>query len=408
MYSAMKVIFLSFLVLALSGTTYAGSYLSSAHGNAGFGVCRSDVSGLGYARGNCAHCHEQHASIAGAEPLPTSGSPSPFALFADNFNSSKTTGAYVQEDNFCFYCHINVGAVQSEGGITNYQYSNTFGGYTTNSATDILGAFNLGSYHNLYDIQRFAKTKFSFFKGLSNPCVACHNPHLAKRNKAYPNDPSYTAISRPTDHENLWGDDTDERMSKYTTYRSPYYYGSNTTYEPNNSALYDGSLTPDYNSFCLDCHQYQVPTTQSASMNPNTPAGYLTAIDWSASGDMHGERPRVNDIDGSPKNFGTVKAPYNATPVQSNYVLSCLDCHEPHGSVLVSGAGRPSSYLLRKEVNSNRVDGCGPGEGAFCESDFCGSCHTFSHCGGPQNCFGCHYHGAYGINCYGPWWDANF
>ncbi len=394
MYSTMKVVSLSLLVLALSGTACAGPYLSSAHGNAGFGVCRSDVSGLGYAWGNCAHCHEQHASIAGAEPEPVSGAPSPFALFVDNFNAGKTAGPYVKQDDFCFYCHINVGAVQSGGGVTNYQFSDTFGGYTTHNATDILGAFNLGSYHNLYDIQRFAKTKFTFFKDVSNPCVACHNPHLARQNKDHPTDPSYSAISRPTDHENLWGDDAGERMSNYT-YRPPYYYGSTTTYEPGGVTLHNGDLMPDYNAFCLDCHQYQVPTTQSASMNPNTPAGYLTAIDWSASGDRHGGGPRANDVDGNPKGFGTIIAPYNTSP-EGNYVLSCLDCHEPHGSVLVSG--RPSSYLLRKEVNNNRVDGCGPGfdERAFCETDFCSSCHTFSHCGGPQGCFQCHYHGAYG------------
>lgn len=258
----------------------AGPYLNSAHGDTSYGVNRASTATLGYARANCAHCHEQHASIDGTEPAPAGGSPSPFALFADNFNNIITTGPYSQADNICFYCHINTGAAQTEGGITNNQYSNTFGGYTTYSATDILGAFNLSSsYHNLYDIQRFAETKFSFFKETSNPCVACHNPHLAKRNKAYPADPTYTAISRPTDHEKLWGDDANERMSNYTSYRPPYYFGSTATYEPNNSALHDGSLVPDYNAFCLDCHQYQVPTTQSVSRNPSTPAGFLTAID---------------------------------------------------------------------------------------------------------------------------------
>jgi len=403
------MISLFFVLLIYGHVAMAGPYLDSAHGNytpsPGYGVNRTATANSGYARGNCAHCHEQHASIGGSEPAPASGSASPFALFADNFDN-KIIGPYVQTDNFCFYCHVNVGAVQTEGSITNKQYSNTFGGYTIDSATDIMGAFSLNSYHNLYDIQDFAKTKFDFFKDSSNPCVACHNPHRAKRNKAHPTDPSYTAISRPTDHENLWGDDANERMSNYTYYRPPYYYGSNATYEPDGSALHDGSLIPDYNAFCLDCHQYQVPTSQSASMNPNTPATYLTAINWSASGDMHGERSRIYDVNGTGNSrTGTIIAPYNVVPVQSNYVLSCLDCHEPHGSVLVSG--RPSSYLLRKKVNNNRVDGCGPGfdERAFCETDFCGSCHTFSHCGGPQGCFQCHYHGAYGN---GPGWCGSW
>ncbi len=400
------------LILFHHGFAVAGPYLDSAHGETTIGVNRSSTATSGYARGNCAHCHEQHASIKGAEPAPAGGLPSPFALFADNF-SNKTTGPYVQTDNFCFYCHINVGAVQTEGGIINKLYSNTFGGYTTDDATDILGAFNLSSsYHNLYDIQRFAKTKFAFFKDSSNPCVACHNPHLAKRNKAHVTDPTYTAISRPTDPDNLWGDDANERMSNYTSYRPPYYYGSTVTYEPNDSALHDGSLMPDYNAFCLDCHQYQVPTTQSTSRNPDTPSGYLTAIDWSASGDMHGERARLFKVDGSdnpiPRNDpslppGSIKGPYNVAPVQSNYVLSCMDCHEAHGSYF------NSSFLLRREINNDVVEASGPpGSEVVYQQRLCERCHTWNHCGGPNGCFTCHYHGAQNKGCAGPWSGPNF
>ena len=68
---------------------YAGPYLDSAHGNSSYGVKRSITELSDYARGNCAHCHEMHASIGGAEPEPASGSASPFCLFADNFRFSK-------------------------------------------------------------------------------------------------------------------------------------------------------------------------------------------------------------------------------------------------------------------------------------------------------------------------------
>lgn len=401
--------FIILLLILPANTTFGGPYFNSAHGNNSYGVDRSSTAALGYPRDNCAHCHEQHASIKGTEPAPAAGSPSPFSLFADNFNNSKTTGPYVQADDFCFYCHVNSNAVQIEGGITNNQYSNTFGGYTAHDATDIIGAFNLGSYHNLYDIQQFAKSRFSFFKKSSNPCAACHNPHLARRNKTHPDAPTYTAISRPSDHENLWGDDSNERMSRYTSYRSPYYFNSTTIYEPDASTVSDGSTTPDYNTFCLDCHQYQVPTSQSSSQNPNTPSGYLTAIDWSSSGEMHGERPRLFKIDGSDnpiprsdssKPAGSITAPYNVTPVQSNYVLSCLDCHEAHGSYL------NSSYLLRREVNNNVV-GAVAGTTLY-QQNFCQSCHTWNHCGGPTVCFMCHYHGARNKGCAGPWSKLNF
>ncbi len=411
-----KQLILSIIILSLvfihSDITVAGPYLNSAHGNAAAGVNRSSTASLGYARANCTHCHEQHTSIGGTEPAPASGAPSLFGLFSDNF-SDITTGPYVQTDNFCFYCHVSVGAVQTEGGITNKQYSNTFGGYTTNSTTDILGAFNLSSsYHNLYDVKRFSKTNFPFFKNSSNPCVACHNPHRAKGNKNHPADPTYTAISRPSDHENLWGDDANERMSNYVSYRPPYAYGSTTTYEPAGSALHNGSLMPDYNTFCLDCHKNQVPTTQTVSQNPNTPAGYLTAINWAGSGDMHGERARLFNVDGSDnpiprtdssKPPGSILGPYNAAPVQGNYVLSCLDCHEAHGTYF------KSSYLLRREVNNDVVDGTGPpGSQVIYQQHFCERCHTWNHCGGPNSCFLCHYHGAQDKGCAGPWTGPNF
>ena len=399
----MKRIFVYFIAFIFCQTTYvyAGNYKDSAHGDNTHGVERTSTSQ--YATGNCAHCHEQHASISGVEPTPDSGDaagPGVNCVFAQNFNISKTTGPYIPDDNFCFYCHTNMSSVQS-GGIVNNEFSCVFGSYSPALAGGILDAFNLsanktnGSYHNLYDIWRFAKSRFNFFKDESNPCVACHNPHLAKRNKANTTDPAYSVLSLPSDHNNLWGDsaDSSERMSRYTTYRPPY-YNSTATYEPDGSAIHNGSKMPDYNTFCLDCHQHEVPSTRTTSMHPDTTPGYLTAIDWGASGDMHGGRPRINSVDGMAENqTGTILNPYHDSP-DSNYVLSCMDCHEPHGSVLVSA--RPSSYLLRKKVNNNVVEGCGILVENFCETDFCGSCHTFDHCGADQSCFECHYHGGVG------------
>ena len=82
----------------------SGVYLNSAHGNTSYGVNRIDTFNLGYSKANCAHCHEQHASINGSEPNPVNGNPSPYLLFANNFTS--------QSENFCFYCHKGSGSVQ--------------------------------------------------------------------------------------------------------------------------------------------------------------------------------------------------------------------------------------------------------------------------------------------------------
>ncbi|MFH1009099.1 MAG: hypothetical protein V1800_16620, partial [Candidatus Latescibacterota bacterium] len=333
----------------------AGPYLASAHGGA-TGVKRvSPGFTADYTTGNCAHCHEQHASINGEEPDPENQRPSPFALFADNFNTAKTSAPYGVNDNFCFYCHSSMGSLQSGGGIFNFSFARTFGGYTSINPNGILEAFNQtawsenGSCHNLYDIWRFAKGRaegdpnWSFFKSSSNPCVACHNPHAAKRNKANPANPAYTAISRPVRHDEIWGDGPGETMKDYAAgvggvYRSPYMYNSTSTFEPAGSEMHDGSKIPDYNTFCLDCHKDPVPSSNSvafsrsfgrAGLIPPPPSGFLAAINWGPNGDIHGGKLRKNPVDYDPGHWGTIEAPYNLVPVQANYVLSCLDCHEP-------------------------------------------------------------------------------
>ncbi len=326
-------LFLLFLLLACRGApALAGPYADSAHGNAAAGVRRSATDAAGYVQGNCAHCHEQHASIAGVEPAPASGAASPFALFADNF-SRRVAAPYNQADDFCFFCHAVSGSLQV-GGITNYQYCRTFGGSTVSQVAGILAAFNLRSYHNLEDVRSFAAGRFSYFKSASNPCVSCHNPHRARRNREYPRDPAYSAVSRPTDHENLVT--TSMGATFGSAYEPPYCTG--TTREPasSGSAAAGRAATPDYVSFCTSCHN-SVNQVYSSLYNRN-----LQRIDWwSASGAKHGARDRT---DSSPS--PTAAPPYN---VNYDYLLSCLDCHEPHGSSNVT--------LIRTRVNGGELAG---------------------------------------------------
>lgn len=132
----------------------SGPYLNSAHGNSTYGVNRTSLSTFGYSQGNCVHCHEQHASIGGAEPNPTGG-PDKYALFSNSFNTSKTIKPYLQSDSICFYCHIGTGTYQTSA-FFNYSYSYTFGGCSSTDCptANIFDAFNGLSYHNLYDIWR--------------------------------------------------------------------------------------------------------------------------------------------------------------------------------------------------------------------------------------------------------------
>ena len=395
----MKKILLGLITLMFfgNGFAYAGTYLDSAHGNSTHGVDRKSTTQ--YAIGNCAHCHEQHASIGGTQPDPADAPPVPskFCLLADNFDTSATAKLYLQSDNVCFYCHCKVTDTTQTMAFDNYSYSRTFGGNVDATPASIMDAFNItsGSYHNLNDILNFAKSASgwpSTFTADSNPCSACHNVHIAQRSCGKPTgsyDPAKSAISKPSDHNNLWGDDDgtgvnlSERMSAYpATYQAPYYYARTPTkYEPANNATSDGSNLPNYAAFCLDCHVNAVSKGATS----------LTAINWTNSGidpDKHGQTAADSGSD-----YGELIAPYaNATGI---YALSCSDCHEPHGS--------SNEWLLRTEVNAKSGISIST-SGVWYE--FCTACHsvvlggTGSHssvtsgsgCSSSDN--SCHKHGA--------------
>jgi len=334
---SLSVPFLALLLLVLPTIpAKAGTYTESAHGDSQAGVFRPIIgnappSGFGYARGNCTHCHEQHASISGTEPAPVTG-PAFFTLFAPNFDRSTQTHPYTEADNFCFFCHSGNGSAQV---VHNNDYSQNFG-CASQGPTSIMNQMNGFSYHNLYDIYTMADNTFTWFKPDSNPCNACHNPHLAKRNWTAPTDPAVSAISRPSDHLSLWGITAGETMggAYNTAYEPPFCASNLTNREPAASPTADAGRAATINSvgFCGECH---APTISLYS----TPLGRnLQPLDWGgSSGDKHG---LAGDTPGI-----TIKEPYSAT---RTYVLACLDCHEPHGS--------SNAMLVRRRINGQEME----------------------------------------------------
>lgn len=352
-----------FSVFWAGAVASAGTYTDSAHGDSSSGVERDGLFGE-YGQGNCAHCHEQHASLDGSEPAPNSGNalgPDSFCLLADNWSGSPITNPYDQDDCSCFYCHSSTSSLQYTA-FSNYSYSRTFGGYTSDSTASIMDAFNLTSYHNLYDLYEYitgasGSKSFSDFPEFSSPCSGCHNVHLAKRNRETPGDPSNTAISKPSGHDSLWGDDSPgERMTAaaYGSDYQPPYYNSSSSLEPDGQSgvrADQAAKTPDYNTFCIDCHNSS-NTIYSTSLGRN-----LKTIDW--DNEKHGK--------GDATDYITVDGPYTPGSGSLGYVLSCLDCHEPHGS--------GNAFLIREEVNGGAVGGSIT---SFSDGDWhylCNRCH---------------------------------
>ena len=362
---------------------YQATYGESAHGNTdpGYGVNRSEA---GYNIGDCANCHDTFSeSICGVNEL---------MLFAPNNPTSQT-------DNFCFQCHKGTGSVQS-GGITNNDYGATFGGGTANS-TNIKDAFNYGppnqlengtsgSSHRLPAINGWTKNRSigDWITDDTNACVVCHDPHNAQQN--YPvvttgQGGVKTAIRRPHARSsgtntpwNQWGDESGgsppELTSENITYQPP--KRADSGYEPAGSNLPNFLRFCDYNS----CHS--VVIGDDAHDAYFAQGRNLYAIVWTPGGDTHGLQ---NSSSFSDK--GITKPPYGVEA--TNYVLSCTDCHETHGS--------PNQWLLRTTVNGVDVGEFEQGKWY----NFCLACHEFTVSYGPHDfpdmmlcsTTSCHYHG---------------
>jgi hypothetical protein len=337
------ILLLATLWVLSSSHPVAAGYADAAHGDGTIGVNRS---GAAYATGDCAHCHETfQESICGLNK---------YNLFYDDWVS--------QDDLFCIECHSDSTDPQQ---VHNNTYSANFGGGTSLSAYDtIKEQFNDGAAeHDLSAIRDvIANDAYGWgFGSDPDPCVACHAPHTAQRSVPVMVEGGElnTAIRRPSHYKSTdpadirWGDDAGERMSdcvaQFTggVYQAPYYgvYPSG-LYEPSgNASPDDGSDMPDYVTFCLDCHQYAI--------------GSLAAVDWANA--AHG---------GLPSRFGGVTGfipPY--IDGTSNYVLSCLDCHEPHGG---PGPTRSGIGLIRGWVNGQATYPSSTGD----YNTFCGTCHS--------------------------------
>jgi hypothetical protein len=394
--------------LSLTTPAVSGPYRDSAHGNSVYGVNRSaiDPKFVEYATGNCAHCHEMHASIGGVEPAPSGGA-SPHALFAPAFNTERTQHFYIESDNFCFHCHSSTSGQQ----VINQDYSGAFGGATVGGGPQsIMEAFNLESYHNLYDIWNLLRNNLSYpwFDQASNPCSACHNPHLAKRNwdSSQPGFPLLSAISTPSDPTRLWGET--ELMSAHNSYEAPYAFGE--TREPAGFGQADGERTPDYVNFCATCHN-NVNIIWSTTLNRN-----VRNVDWRATGltqqDKHGARAR--DRQHPDATWGQRFAePYNTSlPFKNNLVLSCMDCHEAHGSenimllrrrangvdlgeVMTAATPKPLLALCIRCHNQEYVNKLHHEPGYLVPGSTCTTCHPNGETQ-PEvvACRQCHFHGS--------------
>jgi hypothetical protein len=138
----------------------------------------------------------------------------------------------------------------------------------------------------------------------------------------------------------------------------------------------NGANIPDYVTFCTDCHN-------SSSDIWSTQLGrYLHKFDWAT--EKHGRGAATDD---DYEDFYWYGGPYLDSQAGS-YVMSCMDCHEAHGS--------SNSYLARATVNGAAADLTRGDVNPW--GDWCRRCHArISHDPGPHtslyyqgSCTPCH------------------
>jgi hypothetical protein len=389
-------------ILGFGSVTVAATYSDSAHGNDSYGVSRSgtECPTDPCPQGDCTHCHDTFDDAVCGNPL---------MLFA---------GIFVTIGNqFCTQCHSAV--VDYQPITTNYPYSYTFGGYPDpyyghikKQITDDHSTPDYcGSRHNMKRIRNYVKDDENGwgFGADPSPCVACHNPHMAQRNypPAITEGKLNTAVRRPSHYnstapaDSLWGDDADERMSYYAAsvegeYQAPYYGDtSGTQFEPSgNDSPSDGSDLPDYVTFCLDCHQYE-------QFDPDNNDRTIKAIDY--ANERHGAYPSNTCSPTAGVQEGTVRAPY-VDSENSNYVLSCLDCHEPHGA-------KKRQHLIRRMINGQEVELDSKDSFGNCYDSIaviCEKCHEFPEYNNHLDWGGCVSGNCHGSGVSGSYHGAQF
>jgi hypothetical protein len=324
-------------------------------------------------------------------------------------------------DELCLNCH-------TDGGVRNDALSNNRpGGYV--SADDIAEAMNKSTKHSMAVTFGVGGNTFTL------QCTTCHNPHVVS-GKYWDGGADVTPVSRPdfTDPLNNpramgslpWGDEPGEKMDDFAAqaYGSGGWYHSvarggvismdqPAIYQPPLSGSgysfeFAGNILADYVTFCLDCHTYRMsaanppvnwgqgvtctdnsvdPPEQRIECGADHGLGlggnpiYMT--DTSPLGANNNPDP-VFSVAGVTKGRGVghyMRWPYETAQRSAgiNFVMSCTDCHESHGS--------DRGGMIRERLNVNANGDCGSGgntdpDGESCTdgsnwNSLCNACHYY-------------------------------
>ncbi len=330
--TGLLVTILMFALIILGGMypnkAIGGTYLNTAHGNSTSGVDRSAVTGSPYpdaspyAVGHCGHCHEMHASIGGAEPLPTGDIQNYYSLFKENFGSDT--------NELCYACHetftlsgmpIGYGRYGIYQGKTKYNNSIHF-----NSGNMVWSSDPVPPGPPYDDVGN---------------CHNCHNPHgysdgsliphmLFARDSQTGDSPDYEMGCEACHDGSQGGISKDIKAQLSKTYSHPAHAYNNRHTLPETGTSEGGSSfgnPPTYDkrhSECVDCHNPHAlgPTNATHTPPGNTVSDVLKNV-W-------GVEPAWPGIWTQPTTFTVRKPPAYVDGSQYEYQI-CFKCHSYYG-----------------------------------------------------------------------------
>ena len=291
--------------LGLVPQVFAGPYTDSAHGNSVSGVDRSsiDVKYSGFAKGNCSHCHELHASLGGDEPEPSGSAGNPSLRFAP-------------EEELCQSCH--------DGSPVSPNIQIEFSKLYSHPVT---------TYRDRHTLAIAEKGQSGLpYRGTNRhvECSDCHEPHSVQgaTHSAPGNLVSGVLLGS-------WGVEPN----------------TETLWQPPLSSAEITPATMEY-QICFKCHSYYALQDFDGITTLLGPSGVpITdqAMEFSkANRSVHPVRVALNDQTGSynPSALGNskMKAPWNLN--SGNQTMYCSDCHGNNAATPVGPHGSSNPFLL--------------------------------------------------------------
>jgi nitrate/TMAO reductase-like tetraheme cytochrome c subunit len=351
------VVFCLVCCLDNTGNVSAATYSTSAHGNTTSGVYNRALDGNNnsFGRGNCAHCHDQHASRV--------------------VNSASTTHTpngnlgFLSEEILCLDCHDGSPA-------------------TDNIDTDINKSYGHGSVMIGNSGRHLAgETSVS---GVSTSahveCTDCHNPHMAQTGNH--DDSSYPSTSVDTTQNDVSNALLEVDGVSFSSY--PTNWSNATSWSASGGANSYAVATKEY-QICFKCHSSANGSTDGWDGNPGG-AGEWTDLALEFNPANASYHPVLQAISSPLNSVQLIGVDHTWKPGSTMY---CSDCHASDASVAGPHGSATKWMLVGTYKNwpytSASDNGGSSGTYAYltaADTTFCRNCHVDPSSGSSNNVHG--------------------